>query len=1000
MPVDFLTPEQERRYGRMIEEPTPEQLARYFWLDDRDHHLVAQHRGSHNQLGFAIQLGTVRFLGIFLTDPTDVPLSVVRYVASQLQIANTSILERYRRSESRWDHTAEIRKAYGYRDFSDQPHHFEFVRWLYHHAWLTAERPSVLFDLATARCVEKKVLLPGVTILARLIAQIRDRVATRLWRLLAQVPNSSERNRLEQLLTAKVSSRQTELDRLRRPPTNLTAKGMLEGLERLAVVRSYGGTTWDLSHIPVGRLHTLARFAAAARAQAISRMSSERQLATLVAFANVFTITAQDDLLDLFDRLMTELLAKSQQEGKRARLRTIRDLDAAARQLREACVILLNDQTPDAKLRATIFARVSAEVLTDSIQTIDALTRRPEENVYFTQLFSHYNGIRRFLPQMFRMIHFEANSSAKPVLDAWRFLRDYEGTKKIPWTQAPVTGMTTSWQKVVYDENDQIQQRAYTFWVLIRLHEALRHHDIFVTPSERYNDPRAQLLQGQAWEAVRPQVLRTLDRTIDAEREVRELGEKLNTAYQQTAERWPENTDVRMENIQGKSRVVLTALDKLEEPHSLQTLRSQIQSLLPRIDLPELLLEVNTWTGFADAFTHFSEGGSRVQDLTTSVCAVLIAEACNIGLEPVVQLGVPALTRDRLTWVEQNYFRAETLTQANNKLVEYQSGLQLATTWGTGEVASADGLRFVTPVRTIHAGPNPKYFGAGRGVTYYNFASDQFTGLNGIVIPGTIRDSLYLLDLLLGQQTVLQPQEIMTDTAGYSDIIFGLFGLLGYQFSPRLADIGESRFWRLDPAANYGPLNDLARHRLHPERIVQNWNDMLRVAGSLKLGTVTASRLIRTLQRDGRPTTLGKAIGEYGRIYKTIYLLNYLNDPGYRRRILTQLNRGESRHSLARAVCYGKRGELHQRYKEGQEDQLGALGFVVNAIVLWNTRYMSAALQNLRVQGQMMDLTDIKRLSPVGHDHINMVGRYSFTLPEEIAHGDLRPLNRGSADSF
>ncbi|WP_233096220.1 transposase [Alicyclobacillus sp. SO9] len=192
----------------------------------------------------------------------------------------------------------------------------------------------------------------------------------------------------------------------------------------------------------------------------------------------------------------------------------------------------------------------------------------------------------------------------------------------------------------------------------------------------------------------------------------------------------------------------------------------------------------------------------------------------------------------------------------------------------------------------------------------------------------------------------------------------------------------------------------MARHRLHPERIVQNWNDMLRVAGSLKLGTVTASRLIRTLQRDGRPTTLGKAIGEYGRIYKTIYLLNYLNDPGYRRRILTQLNRGESRHSLARAVCYGKRGELHQRYKEGQEDQLGALGFVVNAIVLWNTRYMSAALQNLRVQGQMMDLTDIKRLSPVGHDHINMVGRYSFTLPEEIAHGDLRPLNRGSADSF
>lgn len=188
-------------------------------------------------------------------------------------------------------------------------------------------------------------------------------------------------------------------------------------------------------------------------------MPSERQLATLVAFANIFTITAQDDLLELFDRLMAEFLAKSQQEGKRSRLRTIRDLDNAARQLREACAILLNDQTPDAELRATIFARISPSALTESIQTVDALTRRPDENLYYAQLFSHYNGLRRFLPQMFPMIDFEANPAAQPVLSAWQFLRDYESTKKIPWEQAPITGMTASWRKVIYDGNGQIQQR-------------------------------------------------------------------------------------------------------------------------------------------------------------------------------------------------------------------------------------------------------------------------------------------------------------------------------------------------------------------------------------------------------------------------------------------------------------------------------------------------------------------------------------------------------------
>jgi TnpA family transposase len=97
--------------------------------------------------------------------------------------------------------------------------------------------------------------------------------------------------------------------------------------------------------------------------------------------------------------------------------------------------------------------------------------------------------------------------------------------------------------------------------------------------------------------------------------------------------------------------------------------------------------------------------------------------------------------------------------------------------------------RFVVPVRTIHAGPNPKYFGYERGVTYYNLVSDQFTGLNAIVVPGTLRDSLVLLAVVLEQPTELNPIEIMTDTGAYTDVVFGLFWLLGYRFSPRIADI-------------------------------------------------------------------------------------------------------------------------------------------------------------------------------------------------------------------
>ena len=118
------------------------------------------------------------------------------------------------------------------------------------------------------------------------------------------------------------------------------------------------------------------------------------------------------------------------------------------------------------------------------------------------------------------------------------------------------------------------------------------------------------------------------------------------------------------------------------------------------------------------------------------MCAALIADACNIALEPLVRKDTPALTRGRLSWIKQNYFRAETLIQANAALVDCQMTIPLAQHWGGGEVASADGLRFVVPVRTLNAGPNPRYFGTGRGVTYYNFTSDQFTGFHAIVVPG------------------------------------------------------------------------------------------------------------------------------------------------------------------------------------------------------------------------------------------------------------------------
>ena len=149
---------------------------------------------------------------------------------------------------------------------------------------------------------------------------------------------------------------------------------------------------------------------------------------------------------------------------------------------------------------------------------------------------------------------------------------------------------------------------------------------------------------------------------------------------------------------------------------------------------------------------------------------------------------------------------------------------------------------------------------------------------------------------------------------------------------------------------------------------------------------------MQTFQGSGRHSSLARALAEYGRIGKTFHLLDLVDDEAYRRSLLVQVNTGERRHGLARRVFHGRRGELHQAYRAGQEDQLGALGLVLNAIVVWNTRYMGLALDELRAAGMRIDADDLERLSPLTHHHIHLDGRYSFTLPEPLTHGELRPL--------
>ena len=160
MPVDFLTEAQQRRYGRYPEEVSAAQLARFFHLDDTARDLIGQRRGDANRLGFALQLLTVRFLGSFLPNPVAVPVPVVEHVARQLGIAEVALSVRATWSASRRATRTAPRSARTTVTATsvNRPGPFGSTRWLFLRAWLSEERPSLLFDLATAWLIERKVL--------------------------------------------------------------------------------------------------------------------------------------------------------------------------------------------------------------------------------------------------------------------------------------------------------------------------------------------------------------------------------------------------------------------------------------------------------------------------------------------------------------------------------------------------------------------------------------------------------------------------------------------------------------------------------------------------------------------------------------------------------------------------------------------------------------------------------------------------------------------------
>ena len=264
----------------------------------------------------------------------------------------------------------------------------------------------------------------------------------------------------------------------------------------------------------------------------------------------------------------------------------------------------------------------------------------------------------------------------------------------------------------------------------------------------------------------------------------------------------------------------------------------------------------------------------------------------------------PGTTYAKLAWLQAWHVRDETYSAALAELVNAQSQHPFAGHWGDGTTSSSDGQNFRTGSKAASTGHvNPKY-GSSPGRTFYTHISDQYAPFHTKVVNVGLRDSTYVLDGLLYHESDLRIEEHYTDTAGFTDHVFALMHLLGFRFAPRIRDLGETKLYLPKGEATYDALKPMIGGTLNLKHIRTHWDEILRLATSIKQGTVTASLMLRKLGSYPRQNGLAVALRELGRIERTLFILDWLQSVELRRRVHAGLNKGEARNALARAVFF------------------------------------------------------------------------------------------------
>ena len=980
--ASLLTQAQREQFTRFP--PLDEHLlSRYYLLGEDDLRLVRERRRDFNRLGFAVQLTVLHHLGRPLRSDETPPEEALAYLAEQLRVDAGCYGQYATRDPTRHEHFASLCQRLGYVELSRRLND-ELREWLMPLAVVT-DQPFPLMSALMDELRRRKVLVPRFSVLERLVHAARVRADQHTYGLLNLPLKGELPEKVDALLSPQDDEPISRFAWLGRPVGAPKAKHVLALLDRLAFVRTFPVQGNLRAFLPQSRLDHLAGEARRLSASHLGDFEPGRRRATLMAYLFDLSETLIDAVLDMHDRVMVGLLRDGEREAAEAFAEQGQPLVKQFGTFKSVCAAVIAAREKGADPYQAIEAVVNWQQLVETVREREVV--RAEQLDPLHHALRGYTKVRSYAPRMLAAFSFQAEGTAAPLVEALGLLREmYAANKRTLPEHVPIGFVRQKWAGQVFRDGE-IDRRAYELCVLDELRLALRAGDGWGTGGRQDKDLDAYLLPQGVWQRQLPKLSPSLPETFEAF--WREIEPKLQGQLLEVEGLLVQGA-LSSVTVRGRKLKVGKTLKAV--PDEVEPLERRLSARVPRVKITDLLLEVNAWTHFTGAFLnlHSGKGAERHDHLLTAI----LADGLNLGLTKMAEASPdPGVTARRLMYLADWFIRPDSYAAGLAELVNFQSKLPLAALWGDGTTSSSDGQRFPTGGRGKTFGHLNAKYGRFPGVLFYTHVSDQYAPFHTKVITANVRDALHVLDGLLYHLSELNIKEHYTDTAGYTEQVFGLCHLLGFRFAPRIRDLGETRLYTPEVASAYGLLEPLVAQRLNLRLIREHWDELRRLTVSIKAGTVTASLILSKLAAYPRQNGLALALRELGRVQRTLFTLEWLRDPELRRRVLVGLNKGEALHALKRAVAFHRSGEIRDRSFEAQSNRASGLNLVTTAIAVWNTVYLGRAALALRAEGVQVPEGLLSHVSPLSWEHIGLTGDYVWrpeTVPDKGAYRALR----------